>query len=158
MRYQNKLNLNYQSKEEEYFSWWLDELVQAGYVNYEEYQPAAYVLFPGLKGKKKTILRAHEYTPDWYIVFKEIPDFFKDNLFIQNNAWMIDVKGTFVGRGNSSGITFPLNQKWMYSAHGILVEKVIPIKLFEKTFTPKRYLLTDSGTRQRKIKWKIKTL
>ena len=53
---------------------------------------------------------------------------------------------------------FSINQKWMYSEHGIYIQKVIPQKLFADTFTPKRYLMTDGGGQARKIKWDVKSL
>ncbi len=65
---------------------------------------------------------------------------------------IIDVKGIFNGRNNTSAITFPLNQKWVFQKTGDIVQKVIPIKLFEDTFFPKRYLLDDEGKKPRRKK------
>lgn len=55
----------------------------------------------------------------------------------------------FSGKLGSSR-DFKFNQRMTYDRHNIYVNKVVPIgtstSLFNKTFTPKRYLFTDSGT------------
>lgn len=150
---QNKLNLNYRSKEEDYFSWWLDDLAEKGFIKSALYEPHQYLLSDKVPG----LLRKHVYTPDWIIEFTTVPDFMKQ-FHIVNKMWVVDIKGSFNGARNTSAITFPLNQKWMYQRYGIYVDKIIPKELFENTFTPKRYLKTDGGDRERKINWKIKTL
>lgn len=62
----------------------------------------------------------------------------------------------------SSSRDFPIKRALLYENHGIIVNKVIPIGttncLFAKTFMPKRYRYTDSGTMLRKIKGKYRTL
>jgi len=54
---------------------------------------------------------------------------------------------------------FPYNQKLMLEKHDIFVNKVIPCKsrdsLFNKTFMPEKYLLTDAGKQLRKLNNKI---
>lgn len=51
---------------------------------------------------------------------------------------------------------FPIKQRLMWLIHNIYVNKVIPLGskncLFESTFYPERYKLSDKGTRLRKIK------
>lgn len=76
-----------------------------------------------------------------------------------------DVKApSFLARmGNvSSDYTFVLKRAMLYNTHGIIVNKVIPIgsqnALFNKTFMPKRYRYTDSGSQLRKIKGNYATL
>lgn len=162
------------SKEELYFSWWLEDMKEAGFVEDYFYEPTTFLLCEKvvkeyteiieLKTKTKvnnkqiTLLQDLQYTPDFKVVFRKIPGFFEKNFFIQNNVWWVDCKGSFIGRNNNSAITFPLNQKFMYYRHGILVEKIIPQKLFKTSFTPKRYIRTDGDTRLRKINWKIKNV
>jgi len=162
------------SKEELYFSWWLDDMKKAGFVEEYFYEPTTFLLcdkvvkkyeeIVELKTKTKvipksiTLMQDLKYTPDFKVVFKQIPEFFKRNFFIQDNIWWVDCKGSFIGRNNNSAITFPLNQKFMYVVHGILVEKIIPQKLFKSTFTPERYIRTDGDTRLRKINWKVKKI
>lgn len=57
---------------------------------------------------------------------------------------------------------FPVKRALLLKNKGIIVNKVIPIGtsncLFAKTFMPKRYRYTDSGTMLRKIKGKYNTL
>ena len=73
----------YRSKEELYFSWWLDELVEAGYVESYEYEPYSIELIKlvkyrwekKLKTKSKemesTLLQGLSYTPDFEIRWSE---------------------------------------------------------------------------------------
>jgi hypothetical protein len=169
----------YRSKEELYFSWWLDELKEADYINSWEYEPKSFTLIDKvkygwskqLKTKEKhmesTLLNDLCYTPDFRIQWSHKgcnSPFVWQYKSKRSHAFSIligevsyiDVKGTF--DRNKSNSTFSIIQKVMYDKRGILVEKVVPQKLFEKTFTPKRYLLTDGGGQARKIKWKVKSL
>jgi len=68
---------------------------------------------------------------------------------------------------NTSFYTFPFCQKILLWNYGIYINKVIPIPmknsgvgmaLFTNTFIPKRYFLTDGGTMNRKINFKIQTV
>lgn len=55
----------------------------------------------------------------------------------------------------ASSRDFPYNQKLVLEQYNILVNKVVPCKirdsLFNKTFLPERYLLTDAAVRARKL-------
>lgn len=87
----------------------------------------------------------------------------------------VDVKppsGAMIFGNNTSGYTFPILQKIIYTIYGIYVNKSIPIPLMAKgvvksgnkqalfltTFVPKRYLLTDGGMQGRDIKFKKQSL
>ena len=87
----------------------------------------------------------------------------------------VDVKppaGAMIFGNNTSGYTFPILQKIIYTIYGIYVNKSIPIPLMKKgtvksgnksalfltTFVPKRYLLTDGGMQGREIKYKKQSL
>lgn len=87
----------------------------------------------------------------------------------------IDVKppaGAIIFGNNTSGYTFPIIQKMIYTVYGIYINKAIPIPLMSKgiiksgnkfalfvtTFVPKRYLITDGGMRGRDIKYKKHSL
>ena len=73
---------------------------------------------------------------------------------------------------NTTSYTFPILQKIIYTVYGIYVNKSIPIPLMSKgaiksgnktalfntTFVPKRYLLTDGGMQGREIKFKKQSL
>jgi len=69
---------------------------------------------------------------------------------------VIEIKGTFASRQNSSAITFPLMRKIMFQMHGLYVNKVVPLNkkdgLFASTFTPKSYLTTKTN-KARKLAW-----
>jgi hypothetical protein len=87
----------------------------------------------------------------------------------------VDVKppaGAMIFGNNTTGYTFPILQKIIYTIYGIYVNKSIPIPLMSKgtvksgnktalfltTFVPKRYLLTDGGMQGREIKYKKQSL
>lgn len=75
---------------------------------------------------------------------------------LEKNTSIIDVKGSFAGRNNNSAITFPIIQKLLYDGD-IYVQKIIPKKLFQKTFVPPKELLTPTG-KTRKFNFPIKLL
>ena len=67
----------------------------------------------------------------------------------------------------STSITFPIKQRMIFDKTGRYINKFVPIpmagsgkksSMFIKTFTPKRYLLTDAGLRGRKIEFEVKDL
>lgn len=67
----------------------------------------------------------------------------------------------------SSLYTFPLIQKFLLHRRGIYINKIIPNNsgkngvntcLFAQTFTPNRYLFTDTGQQLRKIPFKKTTI
>ena len=164
----------FRSKEEIYTDWYLNELMDKGYVSKFEYEAYTFTLtepvvkiiteVKQLKNstkevlKRKTLLHGCSYTPDFRIEFIKIPDCLINNLFITDNIWWIDVKGSFNGLHNTSAATFPLASKFLYDKHNILVQKFVPGIEFAKTFTPERFLSTDKETKERKIKWEIKKL
>jgi hypothetical protein len=138
--------MHFDSKEEQWFSWWLDELKEKGLIQwYERSKP--YNLF---NGEKELKLRAHEYTPDFDIYWDE-DDLKKAILKPTSGALsIVEVKPSFDAHNMTR--LFKLNQKWVYQKYGIYVELVIPEKLFEKTFCPDRFRYTDSGKGLRKLK------
>lgn len=87
----------------------------------------------------------------------------------------VDVKppaGAMIFGNNTTGYTFPILQKMIYTIYGIYINKSIPIPLMAKgtvksgnksalfltTFVPKRYLLTDGGMQGREIKYRKQSL
>ena len=172
----------YDSPEEAYVSWYLDELVEAGYVARYVHQPKSFILSPkqiydwrkDLKTKTKwmesTLLQPHVYTPDFEVSWNNgvLLRFIYGNVGRDEPFWhsyddvgyeatsYIEVKPSF-DRNNMTRL-FTINQKWMYDKYGIYVQKVIPQKLFEQTFTPKKYLLTDMGKQKRKLIFAPRTL
>jgi hypothetical protein len=170
----------YRSDEEIYMSWWLDELVEAGYVKYYKYEERTLVLMDEVKmpwteiKKKGNKKREHHlfaqstYTPDFEITWtpkafgifcngvasNKRPYFMGADFYDDCADCLIDVKGDHamgVGRGNFSQFSFPYKQKMAWMNLKIYVQKIVPIKLFRETFVPKRYFLTDGGGQKRKL-------
>lgn len=161
----------FDSKDEEYFSWWCQELKDAGII--EDYGRArayrlnkpltdSYVENKVLKTKVKelvkeqTLIPVKVYTPDFYIVWKyKLSNDFQQPLvdignrkltksFIsQDNISIVEVKPIF-DQNNMSRL-FKTNQAIMWDKYSIYVNLVIYQELFEQTFTPKKYIL-EEGT------------
>lgn len=180
MEYKDK----YDSQEELIFSWYIQELKTHDLIYDYKYHEFSYLLSEKVtipvsiivKGKEKHkerhLFYDHIYTPDFTLYWTkkglkymtETSRYFKyfnDGYFelsLKNNDYIsiIDVKGSFAGRNNTTAITFPLNQKWVYQQTGDIVQKIIPIKLFEETFFPDRYFMDNENKRPRKKKIGIK--
>jgi hypothetical protein len=171
------MNKKWDSKEEFYFSLYLDELVDAGYVLEYELHPKPFLLSgkstvtvtKQLKTKvkllEKTFLQEHIYTPDYLVMWAESAKglFFSEIkggapfwLSSTFNSSYIEVKPTF-SRYNMQRV-FSLNQKWCFNKHGEYVNLIKPCELFKKTFTPIRYLTTDISGKPRKINYKVFSL
>ena len=179
--------LTFDSVGEMHFYWWCEELMELGIIKEIKEQPDAFVLSnkevlsyvkPMKKTEdkiiEKTILNGHEYTPDFKIVWDpSAEDFFFVNIDrtspLQNketidlikgdvsNTTFIEVKPAF-DQNNMTRLAV-LNQKWVMDKFNIFINIVIPEKLFEKTFTPHRYLTCDKSPKPRTIKYKnIKTV
>lgn len=139
--------IEFDSKEEVYIYWYIEELKERGYiVSYE--REICYSLFDGNKELK---LREHNYKPDFIIKWSDDGSKYFPSL---GNIW--EVKGTFDYQNMTR--LFKINQKWMYAKYGLYVTKIEPKKLFKETFVPKRYLLTDTGKGERKISEKYLNL
>lgn len=75
----------------------------------------------------------------------------------------IEVKGTAFGKfNNTDGAKATLCRKWAYQRHGILVDQVNISSqndsFFKKTFTPMRFLLTNTTKKSRSIRFEPRTL
>jgi hypothetical protein len=181
--------VDFQSKEEMYFSWYLDELKDAGYIKKWHYQFPTYPLadtisVPVVKytpsgklsknQKPRTLLQPASYTCDFcidwtnkakYLLFEPIdaiqtwrPVFFADYILeIDCYRSYVDVKAVFTRR-DSDAAKFSLLQKWVWQNYETYIQKVVPAHLFEHTFTPKRYLITDKTKKARTIKYDTITL
>ena len=175
----------YDSKEEIYFTWFLDDLKKSGHIKYTYYQPETLILIKKpiyywkKQNKKSTIektgniIDSLKYTPDFRIVWskKGIQDYVyvlnEENISVHSRARKpfisirnkdypcdslvsyVDVKGNFGQHGDT--VKFPVLQKIIFYTKNIYVEKIIPAKLFKKTFYPERYLFTDGLTKKRRI-------
>lgn len=187
--------MNYLNDEEKYFSDYLFELQEAGFIYDIVYQPKAKILFEGLtvnRNKEKVLkkgtiivqedfilLQPHKYTPDFLFKWtpKGIPlvntigNFVKGKPFIANTGItgvnsdmllsVIDTKGTFANSKNSSALTFPLNQKWIFQQYGIYVQKIVVGNskgIFKDTFCPKTYITTPKKGIARTIHFPVRTI
>jgi hypothetical protein len=147
----------FDSKEEFHFYHWLLEAEENNLVSDCEYHLESSLLSRKVKievpvkMKTKTkvvakhLLNAHIYTPDFTFRVKNhaIESVFKVQLIGKyQESIIVDVKGCFGGRNNSSATTFPLNQKWVYQQAGLYVQKVIPEEIFKETWVPEEARLT----------------
>ena len=152
---------DYDSKEELFFSWFIDELIKAGYISSYKYHPKPFLLsekanysyLKVLKTKSNDVsgflLNPHSYQADFlinwtkkahYIFYVELNERKNISLFPFiahtdfGTAWsVVDIKGTFSGPHNNSAISFPLDQKWVYQKYKIYVQKIIPAPAVDKT-------------------------
>jgi hypothetical protein len=152
----------YDSWEEYYFSEWLKELQEAGYIKETEYHPPAltlaepvdYMVKRVLHRKRvanntlidaKTLMREHTYQYDWKITWAPKAegilycrlDGFIENLSIffaeERNSEIVSYIDIKGSFSNSSLDTrFPLNQKWVFQKYGIYVQKVVLVKSVKK--------------------------
>lgn len=187
----NNLPEGRDSLQEVYFEWWLQELIDTGYVvRYERsfrYKLIDSVFTNKLSFKpikkdsirhlivQREFLKSWTYEPDYDVywsdksynfLFQNIDYLnlvnFKTLFYAKlvNNEWLtvIDIKPkSFRGGSMSSSVKFPLIQKMMFLIHDVYVHKISPLDkggLFDKTFTPQRYLFQDRRMINRKIsKW-----
>lgn len=128
-------DIKYDSKEEVEFQIFLDEAKEIGLVKSFQYQPQTFELIPKalikVNGKDKTLLRAHNYTADWKIIFNSSFDRLPHK-WVKNNdgSYLVDVKGSYNLHGGDR--IFPIHQKLLYFTHGLYVNKVIPKEFFQK--------------------------
>ena len=181
-------DLKLDSWEERYFSWWCDELIEAGYIREVKYHPEPFSLSDKVSmtrvGKNsKTLFQPHEYTCDariewqdnalgvffrrWLSEYKQEPYFLTTTI---PNYSYVEVKPPFDQNGKTAQAR--INCKWVFEKYGLYVHIVVPRPqnkknrkgyaptktLFTETFTPQRYLLTDGATQQRKLPYKPRTL
>lgn len=156
---------------------WLDEAKNAGYVIEYLSQPECFMLseperFPYVRNGKaatRELVKGHIYTPDYFVVwakkakgvlyfpidspYHNIGCYFKAQQYKGGHVSIIEVKGTH-DRNNMERL-FKVNQKWVLKDWGVYVQMVrVGNKtntLFSKTWTPKRYLLTERTMKPRKI-------
>jgi hypothetical protein len=137
-----------QSDEEWFFYNWLVEARKHNLVSCIEYQPKKYELSERaavtyekkMKTKKKYVekflFHPHSYTPDFeFIVHPLLENFFVRSRYMQECEVIVDVKGSF--NRYSDQKQFAINQKWVYAKYGVYIEKIVPEKLFKKTWCPK---------------------
>jgi hypothetical protein len=174
------------SDEEWYFSFWCDELINAGIINRYMYESNTFTLskakkYPLLivmktktKLSEKGLLEEHVYTPDFLIEWNEgylnrffriINDetctakcpFFAIRSTKDNKAYtFIETKGNY--DANNMTRLFKITQKWLYDKYNLYVDLLKIPDLFKKTFTPERYKFTNSTMQPRTINFPVRTL
>lgn len=145
------------------------------------------------KIEEYVLFRQNTYTYDYLIIWDKKAEEIFYNILDENRPVRIncpffasvdakgehvsfcDVKppaGAMIFGNNTTGYTFPILQKIIYTVYGIFVNKAIPIPLMSKgqiksggkqslfttTFVPKRYLMTDKGMQARDIKFRKQSL
>ncbi len=150
------------SPEEFWFEEWLKEAKNIGLVSDYSRDVESLVLsekttYPvevKLKTKTKIVekhlLHPHTYKPDFFVKFTKLLDKFHHKLILSNRRssdylLLIDIKGMFTGRRNSSNYTFPLNQKWVYDKYGIYINKIVPVKFFKFFWCPESIRIGKRG-------------
>ena len=151
------------SQEEAWMAMWLNELQNAGYVEFWERVTKSVEIFPAvkfnyvketeLKTKTKreikyfTLLQDLEYTPDFVVrwnkkAYKKLFSVIGDNIdpkswFFCKDSWFegfIEVKPNFDQNGKTA--KFSIIQKILWNTKRIFVDLIQPEKLFEATFMP----------------------
>jgi hypothetical protein len=173
----------FDSKEELHFSWYLNELRNAGYINkWDKFENVndPYPLTEGLAHKYikpmkrvedkelyQTILAPSVYTPDfkiWWtpkargIFVTDLNIYSKEKIttpFIcQDGISIVETKGTF-DMGNMTRLANN-NIKFVYQKFGVFINMIKVPTIFKNTFTPDRYLLTYKSFKARKINYGTK--
>lgn len=172
--------MDFDSKEELYYSWYLDELQDAGYINNYQAQHV-FKLLPDVnhaytkkmkrvedKEIEYSIMKGHIYTTDFKIEWNESAKgiFYEDltdppentpltkaHYIANDGISYIEIKPKFDYKNMTRLVK--INIKWVWSLHNEYVQIVVPEKMFKQTFTPERYMYTDKSNRMRVIKYKI---
>lgn len=171
----------FDSNEELYFSWYLEDLLAKRYIVSCEKIEEPIEISKGLykeyvKPMKKvsdkiltqTILKPSVYTPDFAITWTEkalgifvqrLSD--EDKItcpFICDDSLesIVEIKGGF-DRGNMTRLVIN-NIKFIYDKYEVYINMIKIPDLFKKTFTPNRYFMTDKSFQPRKFNYKPKTI
>jgi len=172
--------LVFDSLEEQQFSWWMDELIEVGMIERYIHHPESILLSEAKQyhiavPRKKTLakieprelIKSHNYTSDFLIYWsdeainilvndkdsiienKSIP--FLANSYFEGLYSIVEVKPDF--DQNNMTRLFTINQKWVLEKYNVYIELCKLPSLFKKTFTPKKYLLTEKKQQLRKLKY-----
>jgi hypothetical protein len=177
----------YDSLDELYFMWYLDDLVTNGIVK-SYHRSKSIVLLEGRKLplrvmlktkvsiqlKQKLLHSSVTYTPDFIIIWssdeKLVTRYDRQDGFENKTAMflareideelvsIIDIKpSTTFQTKYNTSYTFSVKQAILFATQGVMVEKVQVKSLFKSSFTPTRFLRTDANRADRKIHWATKT-
>jgi len=172
------MNNEFDSKEELYFSWYMEVLKSKGYIEQYGKIEDGYNLTEGLKREylkpmkkaspklmEQVILNPSRYTPDFKILWniKALGIFVSEinggtnnkitTPFICQDLYSsIEVKANF-DANNMSRLVIN-NIKFLYEKHKVFVNLIKVPAIFDKTFTPDRYFMTDETFKPRKLNYK----
>lgn len=165
---------DFDSKEELHFSWYLDELVKLGVVSSYTNDIAPFILNKEYKVnivipmkrvpdkvKERIFIREHVYTPDFIVywnkqvvVHKRLMDIFVIQQDEDGNLYTyFEIKGAW-DQNNMTRLFTSRTQPWVWDKFNKYVQLLKVPNIFKKTFTPRRYLLTDKTSKPRSIKFK----
>lgn len=155
--------IEFDSLEEYWIYFWIGDAQKLGLIEKYKYQPRpwelsgkkTYTSIEKLKTKtkfvEKHLLHPHSYQADYALAVR--PSFHltcgKYKIHSSTNREdglelvYIDVKGKF--NPYHDGKSFSINQKWMHDKYGIIINKVIPDKLFKATWVPDQVRIGKSG-------------
>jgi len=176
--------IKFKSTHELWFYWYCLELKEQGYADKIRFKEKQYVLSDHViikildskfKKKSKVLLNPKTYSDDFAIAWNpKARDIFYQTLesfprsinlpFIANldlishsqPISLIDVKNPF-NKDNVKRM-FKEHQKWVYEKYNLYIQDIDIIDLMAYTFTPRRFLLTDSKKNYRKINHVNRTL
>ncbi len=128
----------FDSIEENFFFHWCNEAYENEIILQFEYSQKTFEL----AGKTfdtngNFLMHPHVYTEDFLVYginslyAKPLKKFFRQ---VNDNEYHVDIKGTFNKYGGDK--EFSINRKWVMQKHGIYINKIVPDKLFEKTWVP----------------------
>ena len=171
----------FKSEEERQFADWLDVCKDCKFVSDWKYEAQTITLlepkhyFEEVSTKTKTkiversLCQGTTYTPDFMVEFTDrgfevFSSVFKKSILTKSKdspkgVLFFDTKGEF-DRRQGDGRFFSLIQKLTYEKTGIWVEKIIPKKLFQKTFAPEavRWMKNRKSPTKTKIGTQTKSI
>ena len=145
----------YQSEEEQHFAWWLEDCQAQGWIDNFVYHPCKFDLSPpvAIDVIRREVSKARQqirdvrkprhlfdectYEPDFMI--RALPELYRFDLkwFGQHPfEFYIDTKGE--ASKYDDGRSFVIKQKWVWSKHGVYINKVVPKAIFKRTFVPEK--------------------
>ena len=174
------MDMEFDSKEELYFSWYLEVLRNWNFIewwnkNEKSYQLTHDVAITHIKEMKRVpdkvltqiLLPGRVYTPDFLIKWTDQAE----GIFTQELKDGKKIKTPFISQGGFSMVETKgnadyknmtrlaiCNIKDTYHKHKIFVSLIKVPLVFKQTFTPERYLLTDKSLKPRTIKYATRTI
>ena len=164
-------NQVFDSLDELYISWYLEELKQNGFILNYKYEPDSFILGnDDVKSRKleyiqlqtkvsrkesfPTLLQGHKYTPDFKILWNEVARnmFFIEHVKIdyinipftiyKSLNSIIEVKPNS-GKHRGSKDKTNISRKWVMDKYDLYVEQIMYEVLFNTTFYPTRFITKD---------------